>query len=181
MSSPGVLRFPVSLRPHSYRWPAVRTFLLTLAGAGVAWAAVVAFYFSSQPQWGLGFPLATLVAVVAPVVVLVRGLSRVRSEHDAYDFDTVVYYDSTRIVVGHSLKGTRHEVFAAAIHAVLLVSHPPGHGRPVAATKVCCLEIVNIDGDVLQSEPHEGPARLRKFLLDARIAYREKDSPEPLG
>jgi len=181
MPTPGPVRFPISLKPHLYRWPAVRAFLLALVVSGALWGAVVWFYFSAQPKWGWGFPAATALAVLAPVVVLVRALCRARRDREPYDFDTLVYLDSTRIVVSHSLKGTRHEVFAAGVHAILLVLRPPGHGKPATAPKLCCMEIVNTDGDVLRSEPHVGPTSLRAALIDAKVAFEMEERGEPLS
>lgn len=174
------VRFPLNLKPGLYRWPAVRLFLISLVVAGSLWALVAWRHFTGAPTPGLSFPLATVAAILVPVGLLVRGLIRARHARRHYDFDTIVYADSTRVVLAHSLKGSRLELFEAQIHAWLLVGRPAGSKHPVAAPKVSCLELVTTDGDVLRSEPHDGPARLRRALRDLDVRFTEEEQPYPL-
>jgi hypothetical protein len=174
------VRFPLSLKPRLYRWPAARAFLIALATSGALWGLAYGWYFSGQPEPGLGFPLVTGLAILAPVAVLTRALLRVRRSRSRFDFDTIVYADSTRVVLQHTLNGVRHELFEAQIHAWVLVSRPAGPGHPVAAPKICCIELISTDGDVLRSEPHGGPARLRKVLRNLGVAFTEEEARDAL-
>jgi hypothetical protein len=180
MSSSVHLRFPLSLKTRSYRWPAVRAFALALVVAGVSWGLVAWRHLTGEPTPSVWFPLATALAVASPVVVLAWALARARRARRHYDFDTIVYADSSRVVLSHSLKGGRYELFEGRIHAWLLVHRPASARSPVTATKLCCLEVVDTDGDVLRSEPLVGPTRLRRVLRDLNVAFTERDEVHPL-
>jgi|GEM_PF-2665994 len=174
------VRFPLKLKPGLYRWHAVRGFLIAFAVSAALWAGAYGLVFSGAPGPGVWFPLTTVAAMIVPVAVLVRGLVRARHARRHYDFDTIVYADSTRVVLAHSLKGDRHELFEAQIHAWLLVGRPAGHGHPVVRPKISCIELVTTDGDVLRSEPHDGPGRLRRALRDLDVRFTEEEEREPL-
>lgn len=175
MSSSVHIRFPISLKTERYRAPAVRAFVATLAVTGGLWALALKTFFSGQPEFGLGFPFVTLLAVLGPVVVLARGLAKARRAHDAYHFDTIVYADSTRVVLAHSLKGTRHELFEAQIHAWLVVGRRSRRGAPVTAPKTWYLEVVDQEGDILRSEPQKNAQRLRTLMRDLGYPFTEED------
>lgn len=128
----------------------------------------------------MGFPLTTALAVASLVVVLAWALVRARRARRNYDFDTIVYADSSRVVLSHSLKGGRYELFEGRIHAWLLVHRPASARAPVTATKLCCLEVVDTDGDVLRSEPQVGPKSLQRLLRDLNIAFTEREEPHAL-